>query len=146
MPVSTRNFLPNMARAEAIKNGVDLPAGLTLGSELERRLWAYYTSARGVSEWRDVDLYMIHELIQWDVKIRKVKKKIDETGELTLNSHGNPVVSPWIEVLAKYDRVYRAKLSFLQASLPGPNSTTVTAHGQIEAQFRDGNGFELIPN
>ena len=134
---------PDYLRAQRTTVGAELPAGVFLSSEEERILWKQLTSARPIEDWRDVDLLIVHKIVILEVKVRKIRTKIETAGELILDRYGEPRISPWVHVLRIYEQKLQRLLSFSQLGIDPIRADTQNRHGKAISDYQDSD-FPLL--
>ena len=86
------------------------PNGVELKTELEKVIWKQFSRTRLKSDWRDIDLILLHKIVKLEVNIREYQDELDEQGAILDNRRGTPVANPLVSVI---DTISRRQLKII---------------------------------
>ena len=105
------------SRVEQMKNAnnpeaIELPEGLTLRTKGEEVIWHQFTKQRAQSDWKPMDLSLLHKIVELEADLRKHKKRLDKEG-VTLDIDGGKTYSNPLNVII--DTLMKQQLSLVRA-------------------------------
>jgi len=83
-----------MALIKDAEGVISPPDGYTLDSVAEEKMWNIVTSARAKSDWRQIDLLIVHKIVKCETKLRDLERQLEMEGDVIENARGTPMPNP----------------------------------------------------
>ena len=94
----------------SVYESVEPPNGIELKTDEERLIWSQFARTRLKSDWRDIDLILLHKIVKLEINIREYQEELDQQGAILENKRGTPVANPLVSVI---DTISRRQLRII---------------------------------
>jgi hypothetical protein len=118
-------------------DGVPLPEGVELRSDLEITIWSQFTRARAREDWREMDLILLAKVVRMEADIRQHQETLDRSGVLIQNKRGTLVVNPLLAVIDTLERRQLSVIRSMSLNQLASDPRTVNGAAKNEMQARE---------